>query len=744
MAEIHESIGGIHGNGMETTTFRVKGMSCSNCVLALERGIGKLPGVERVTVNLTAERMTVSFRPETLLPVEIVSKVKDLGYAAFPGDGVGQTGISRRDEARLASAWVAWSAILAVPFVFMMIAPPGMSDIGYLVLATLALLTSGATFFVGAYHAMKNRMANMDVLVALGLTAAYGYSLLIVAVPDRFPGQSHFLEVVVFLILFVRLGKYLESRAKGRATRALESLIELQTDRAILVIHGSDQEIAASEIRVGDKLRVRPGERIPIDGVLLDGYTAVDESLLTGESIPVEKEAGDPLTGATINSTGLITMRATCVGRDTVLANIIRMVEEAQADKAPIQRFADRVAAVFVPIVVAIAVATFLIWYGTVGADFGFALTCAISVLVIACPCALGLATPTAIMVGSGICLQRGILIKRASALERMANITTLLLDKTGTLTVGRPRVLSIQPFHGMDMGEALRFAAAVESGSNHPLAKAITQEAESRGLAHNMALAITEQGGCGVEGRLGEEVVRAGSLRHMLNAGIDISSADDHILNLSEKGQTAVYIAVNETLIAVIGLADAVKSDARDSVEKLRAMNLRVVMVTGDQDRAARAVFEQIGANEYVAGVLPQEKGDLVARYKSTGAIVGMVGDGINDAPALARADVGIAIGSGADIARETGDIILARNRLDDLPYVITVSRATLSKIKQNLFWAFFYNLLGVPLAAGLLYPLTGTLLKPEWASLAMAFSSVSVVSNSLLLKRLAKNPPR
>ena len=717
-------------------------MSCSNCVLALEKGISNLPGVERVTVNLTAERMAVSFRPELLLTADIVSKVKDLGYAAFPGEPSGQSKIGRRDEARLALAWVVWSAILSVPFVFMMLAPPWISDSGYLIVATLALMTSGVTFFSGAFHALKNGMANMDVLVALGLLAAYAYSLLVVAVPDQFSGQSHFLEVIVFLILFVRLGKYLESRAKGRATRALESLIELQTDRAILVVDGADREIAASEIKVGDLLRVRPGERIPIDGLLLDGYTAVDESMLTGESIPVERGPGDPLTGATVNTTGMITMRATRVGGDTVLSSVIRMVEEAQADKAPIQRFADRVAAVFVPIVVAIAVATFLIWYAAIGADFGFALTCAISVLVIACPCALGLATPTAIMVGSGICLQHGILVKRASAFERMAKLTDLLLDKTGTLTVGRPRVVGIHPFNGVGEDEVLRLAAAVETGSNHPLARAITHEAERRGLVPLSALAITEQGGRGMEGQLGEDLLRVGSARLMVAAGIDVTSADDSVERLADAGQTAVYVAINDRLAGLIGLADEIKPDAREAVGNLRKMNLHVVMVTGDQDRAARAVFDQIGADEYVAGVLPNEKGDLVLKYRNQGAVVGMVGDGINDAPALATADVGIAIGSGADIARETGDIILARNRLGDLPYAITVSRATLSKIKQNLFWAFFYNLLGVPIAAGLLFPFTGTLLKPEWASLAMAFSSVSVVANSLLLNRFSKNP--
>ena len=717
-------------------------MSCSNCVLALEKGISTLPGVERVSVNLTAERMNVSFRPEFLVTADIVSKVKDLGYAAFPGEEGGQTRIRRRDEARLALAWVVWTAILAVPFVFMMVAPIGIPDTGYLVAATLALMTSGVTFFVGAFRALKNGMANMDVLVALGLVAAYGYSLLVVAEPDQFPGQSHFLEIIVFLILFVRLGKYLESRAKGRATRALESLIELQTDQAILVVDGADRAIAASDIKVGDQLRVRPGERIPTDGLLVDGYTAVDESILTGESIPVERGPGDHLTGATVNTTGMVIMQATRVGGDTVLANVIRMVEEAQADKAPIQRFADRAAAVFVPLVVAIAGATFLIWYGAIGTDFGFALRCAISVLVIACPCAVGLATPTAIMVGSGICLQRGILVKRASALERMAKLTTLLLDKTGTLTVGRPRVVGIHPFNGVGEDEVLCLAASVETGSNHPLARAITREAEVRGLVPLPVLAITEQGGRGVEGRLGEDLLRVGSARLMVASGIDLSSANDSVGRLADAGQTAVYVTMNDSLFGLIGLADEIKPDAREAVGNLRRMNLHVVMVTGDQERAARAVFEQIGADEYVAGVLPHEKSDLVLRYTNQGAVVGMVGDGINDAPALARADVGIAIGSGADIARETGDIILARNRLDDLPYAIALSRATLAKIKQNLFWAFFYNLLGVPIAAGILYPFTGTLLKPEWASLAMAFSSVSVVFNSLLLKRIAKNP--
>jgi Cu+-exporting ATPase len=725
----------------ETQVFGIKGMSCANCALAIEKGVGALPGVQRVHVNLAAERMTVVYHPGPVSGSVIARKVKDLGYTAFSEVEAGGRQPEEKDEAKRALRWLLWTLMLAIPFVVMMLpVHAAMPESLLVVCATLALVTSGLTFFRGAYHALKNAMANMDVLVALGISAAYAFSLLVTLLPASFPGQHHFFEVVVFLILFVRLGKYLEARARRRASRALERLFELQADRARLVTGDTEQEVSASSVKTGDLVRVRPGEKIPVDGDIVEGATAVDESIVTGESVPVEKGPGDPVTGASMNITGVITVRATRVGEQTVLAQIIRMVEEAQADKAPIQRFADAVAAVFVPVVVSIAAVTFLAWYAALEAPLVFALTAAMAVLVIACPCALGLATPTAILVGSGIGLQRGILIKRASALERIAGLQILLMDKTGTLTAGQPRVTDVLPLDGMSPDELLRLAARVEHASLHPLAQAVVQETRRRGIPFAPLQDAAEEGGRGVVGQADGDVLRAGSLRLMEAALIDTAAAQAPVRSLSDQGKTAVYVARNAKLVGLIGLADTLKPEAPEAVRQLRNLGLRVILVTGDHPHAAGAVAGAAGIEEVAAGVLPHEKGDIVARYQQQGAVVGMVGDGINDAPALARADVGIAIGSGADVARETGDIILVRSRLLDVAAAVRLGRATLRKVKQNLFWAFFYNVLGIPLAAGLLYPVLGVLLKPEWAGLAMAFSSVSVVTNALLLKRVAR----
>jgi Cu+-exporting ATPase len=722
----------------QSRTFQIKGMSCANCVLAIEKGVGVLPGIQRVSVNLTAEQMTVDYLEQHVDESAIIEKVKDLGYGAFSGQDRKKKHLEQIDEARTALQWVLWTLLLAVPFVIMMLPlAVRIPNVVLIICSTLALATSGLTFFRGAYHALKNLMASMDVLVVLGLSSAYLYSLLVVFLPDTFQDQHHFFEVVVLLILFVRLGKYMEARAKGQAGRALESLAALQADRARIISGDTEREIPASDVQVGDLIRVRPGEKIPVDGEIVEGETAVDESIVTGEAIPVEKSPGDTVTGATMNTVGLLVIRATRVGEETVLSQIVRLVETAQADKAPIQRFADAVANVFVPVVVSIALITFLTWYVALDATLSFALTAAMAVLVIACPCALGLATPTAILVGSGIGLQRGILFKRASVLERIAGLQTLLLDKTGTLTSGRPKVTDVLALHGYDEQEVLRLATGVEQGSTHPLAKAVTQEAQRRQIEGYKFTEVREEGGRGISGRLNDDLLQVGSVRLMAAASINMTPIQDSVQVLQDQGKTIVYVACNQDIIGLIGLADTVRADAAAAIRRLRSLGLRLVMVTGDHERAARAVAQAVGVDEVEADVLPQEKSDLVERYQTKGEMVGMVGDGINDAPALARADIGIAIGSGADIARETGDVILVRNQLLDVERAILLGRATLRKIKQNLFWAFFYNILGIPVAAGVLYPVLGVLLKPEWAGLAMAFSSVSVVTNALFLKR-------
>lgn len=720
-------------------TFRIKGMSCANCVLAIEKELGTVEGIRSVVVNLTTESMSVAYEPETVDDQAIIDKVRDLGFAAFPDSDVSQRHSDRKLEARAAHRWVLWTLLLSFPFILSMsrLGPP-VPDVIFLINASLALITSGARFYQGAYNALKNRLANMDVLVALGISSAYLYSLLVVAIPDLFFGQKHFFEVVVFLLLFIRFGKYLEARAKDRAGKALERLLELQADRARIVQKGEEREIPASAIRVGDLMRVLPGETIPVDARVVEGRATVDESIITGESIPVVKGPGDPVNGSTINTSGVLLIKGTHVGKDTVLANIVRMVEVAQADKAPIQRFADSVSHVFVPVVLGISILTFVVWFLFIQETAVFALTAAMAVLVIACPCALGLATPTAILVGSGIGLERGILIKRASALERIARLDTVFLDKTGTLTTGHPAVTNVIPIDDFTEDDILRYAAAGEQSSTHPLAKAVVGEASNRNLELGQYSDIHEESGKGVIFQVGGHGLHVGNARLMDLAKIDRASVQAQADRMMAEGKTIAYVARDSIIIGLIGISDTVKQEAAEAVRRLKTLGIRTVMITGDHDRVARAVADMVDVDDVVSSVLPGQKSELVTQYKKGGGAVGMVGDGINDAPALATADVGVAIGSGTDVAKQTGDIILARNNLLDIERAIQLGRATLRKIKQNLFWAFFYNALGIPVAAGLLYPLFGILLKPEWAGLAMALSSVSVVTNALLLKRL------
>ena len=579
----------------------------------------------------------------------------------------------------------------------------------------------------------------MDVLVAMGITAAYGYSLLAAFHLFGVSGEVFF-ETSAMLITFIRFGKWLEARAKGKASQALRKLLQLQADRAILLEAGEEREVTASRLRVGDRVVVRPGEKIPVDGEIESGESAIDESMVTGEAVPVEKGPGDSVTGATLNSTGRLIVRATAVGEETVLAQIVRMVEEAQGDKAPIQRLADAVSNWFVPAVVAIAAVTFVAWRLAVGQEFLFSFKMAIAVLVIACPCALGLATPTAIMVGSSVGLGAGILFKRASVLENISRLDILLLDKTGTLTKGEFSVTDLVPAGGVDERELLRLAAAAESASSHPLARAVVRHAKESGIGIPEVEAVEEVGGhgllCTVDGRR----VLAGNRRLMERENVPADALDSMAEELLAGGKSLVYVAREGRLAGVVALADTLKEGAAETVGRLRRLGLRTVMITGDRREAARAVAEQVGVDAVEAEVLPGDKQKVVRRYQEEGYSVGMVGDGINDAPALAQANIGIAIGSGTDVAKETGDIILVKGDIRDVERGIRLGRKTLAKIKQNLFWAFFYNVVGIPVAAGLLYPAFGIVLKPEFAGLAMAFSSVSVVTNSLLLKRYAQ----
>lgn len=725
-------------DSLVTQTFRVKGMSCANCALAIEKGLGATDGITGVAVNLSAENMSVSYMPQTTNDLAIMARVKDLGFAAFPGTGTANPRNDRDIEASNSRHWVIWTFFLSLPFVLAMIPNAPRLPVSILLIsATLAISTSGATFFRGGYHALKNRLANMDVLVALGISSAYSFSLLVVLMPDSFAGQGHFFEVVVFLLLFIRFGKYLEARAKDRAGKALERLFELQADRARVVRNGVEVDVPASDVVVGDLLRIKTGEKLPVDGRVIEGQAAVDESIISGEFIPVEKRQGDFVTGATTNTSGLLLIEATAVGQETVLAQIVQMVATAQADKAPIQRFADSVSQVFVPVVITLALATFAIWFYLLGSTAVFALTASMAVLVIACPCALGLATPTAILVGSGIGLERGILIKRASALEHIAGLNMLLLDKTGTLTTGHPMVTDVIPVDGMSEDLLLQLAASGEQTSTHPLAEAIMLAAEERGIELHEPVNPREDSGRGVVYQLPPATIHVGNGRLMSTADIDLLPVQEAASRLMDSGKTIVFVARDGIAVGLIGITDTIKPGASEAISRLKSLGLRTAMITGDHERVGRAVADAVGIDEVISEVLPSEKSEAVVRFRNEGSRVGMIGDGINDAPALASADVGIAIGSGTDVARETGDVILVRNDLADVPRAIELGRATLRKIKQNLFWAFFYNVLGIPVAAGLLYPFFGILLKPEWAGMAMALSSVSVVSNALLLKR-------
>jgi len=717
----------------ERLSLHLGGMTCANCAATIEKGIAKVPGVFTSQVNFATEKLTVTFDGGRLNGAALCRAVEDLGYRAWLPDAGGE-----EDNARVQLAWLIFSALLTAPIMPIMWWMPfgAASHLVNGLLATVVQFTAGLTFYRGAYKSLRNKNANMDVLVALGISAAYGYSVLAVLHLFGVDGPDFF-ETSAMLITFVRFGKYLEARARGRAGQALKKLLHLRADRALLVVDGAEREVPASRLQPGDLVRVRPGEKIPVDGEVVEGSSAVDEAMLTGESLPVTKEPGQEVTGATINLTGPLLVRATRVGEATALAQIVRMVEEAQGEKAPIQRLADAVSQVFVPLVVAIALLTFLVWYFLTGAGFLFAFKSAIAVLVIACPCALGLATPTAIMVGSSVGLSAGILFKRAPVLEGVSRLQMLLLDKTGTLTRGEFALTDLLPKEADGERELLTTAAALERSSTHPLARAVVTRAEDEGSTPLTVTDLREIGGYGLRGLIDGQPVLVGNRRLMDEESIPLEPVRPDWDVWVGQGKSLVFVARAGRLLGVLALADTLKEGVPEAVRGLRGLGLKTVMVTGDRRDAALNIARQAGIDEVEAEVLPGDKREVVRRYQRQGLVVGMVGDGINDAPALAQADIGIAIGGGTDVAQETGDIVLVRGDIRDVAGSIRLGRATLRKIRQNLFWAFFYNVVGIPVAAGLLYPAFGLTLKPEYAGLAMALSSVSVVTNSLLLGR-------
>ena len=713
-------------------TLDVRGMTCANCVQTVEKTLLGIAGVKGASVNLANNRAKIEFDPSRTDHDTIIAILDAAGYPA-------REKASDHDDlqaARRELYWLIWATLLAVPIMPLMWFEPFASATLWCIagLATLSQFTAGLIFYRGAWKALRNYSANMDVLVALGITAAYGYSLAAMVPVLNLQG-SVFFETSAMLIMFIRFGKWLEARAKGKASQALRGLLELQADKACRLTDGQEENVPLEQVRVGDSLLVRAGEKIPVDGIILEGHASIDESMVTGEPVPVERKIDDPVTGATLNRNGRLLIRAERVGSDTLLARIVEMVADAQADKAPIQRLADRVSGVFVPFVVATALLTFLVWWLVAASPFLFAFRMSIAVLVIACPCALGLATPTAIMVGSGVGLRSGLLFKRASALEMAARLDMVVFDKTGTLTEGRFQVVDVVS-HEIDQRELLALAASAEASSTHPLAEAIVEHAKNNGIDFRTPGKYEETGGLGITCRVDDARIMAGSERFLTENGIDCSPLASSISEMEQGGSSLVLIAREGRLAGAIALGDIVKEDAAQTLKALARSGVRTSMLTGDRRVSAEKIAAKIGIDEIHAEVLPDQKQEVIRQLQQQSHRVAMVGDGINDAPALAQADVGIALASGTDIAKETGEVVLVRGELLDVWRAISLGRATLRKIKQNLFWAFFYNVIGIPLAAGVFYPLWGLALKPEYAGLAMAFSSVSVVTNSLLLK--------
>lgn len=716
-------------------TFGVSGLHCANCVARLEKTLLQQDGITTAVVNLAANTGFVRFDPAQQTKGSIFRIVLDAGYTPLEPE---QGAEAEADELKQQRTWFLFALFLSLPIMLTMPLHHNRA-VGWLnlILASVVQFSAGLMFYRGAWSALKGKSTNMDVLVALGTSAAWGYSLLAFF---GILGNSRdvFFETSAWLITFIRLGKYLEARARGKAGEALKKLLHLQADKARLMTDTGEKEVPASVIRVGDHVAVRPGETIPVDGEVIEGTSSVDEAMVTGESLPVSKRPGDTVTGATINRNGRLIVKATRIGEETLLAQIVRMVRDAQGDKAPIQRFADAVSAWFVPTVIALALLTFAVWLLVLKTPFLQAFTFGIAVVVIACPCAMGLATPTAIMVGSGVALSRGILVKKGSALEIIANLQVMLLDKTGTLTSGRLVMTDLVVANGVDEQQLLSCLAAAETGSNHPLAVAAVAAAQKR---HIVPLAdvvdFQEKEGHGVTCTLNGTRLAVGNLRLMEEQHVDIRHLAADADRLAGLGKSLVYVAADKTLVGIAAFSDTIKPTSAQAVAGLKQLGIHTVMITGDHAAVAAEIAAQAGVDSFEAQVLPGRKQAVVKEWQAKGLVVGMTGDGINDAPALAAADVGIAIGGGTDVAKETGDIVLIRDDLLDAVRAITVGRATLNKVKQNLFWALIYNLIGIPVAAGL-FASSGVVLKAEFAGLAMALSSVSVVLNSLLLRRI------
>lgn len=748
-----------YGAKVERVILPIRGMTCAACVKRVENALRSGKGVVSAHVNFATERASVEYLPEVVTVRGLKRAVEEAGYQVLEvqeEDLVEKERLAReRELRRLRTKWIT-GALLLAPILILMYGAAvfergiGLSrEMNFLIqffLATPVQFWAGRQFYVGFWKAARHKTSDMNTLIAIGTSAAYLYSLVVTFAPHLIMVEGLMVDVYfdtsAAIIVLILLGRFLEARAKGKTSEAIKKLIGLQPKTARVIRDAKEIDITVGEVIPGDIVIVRPGEKIPVDGIVREGYSSVDESMITGESLPVEKKAGDRVIGATINKSGTFKFEATKVGKETVLAQIVRLVQEAQGSKPPIARLADVIASYFVPAVIGMAILTFIVWY-----FFGphpsltYAFLNFIAVLIIACPCSLGLATPTSIMVGTGKGAENGILIRGAEALETAHQVTTVVLDKTGTLTKGEPSVTDIVGNGLLSEEEILSLAASAEKGSEHPLGEALVKEAQERGLTFLGVTEFQAVSGKGIEARVDSKKIILGNLRWMEERGIPLGELGEKAETFSEEGKTCMVLVVDSRAAGLFALADTLKENSKEAVQALHALGLEVVMLTGDRERTAKAIARQIGIDRVVAEVLPEMKAEAVKRFQKEGRKVAMVGDGINDAPALAQADVGIAIGTGTDVAIESADITLIGGDLRGIVTAIALSKATIRNIKENLFWAFAYNTILIPVAAGVLYPFFGILLNPIFAAGAMAFSSVTVVSNALRLRRF--NPP-
>lgn len=731
----------------------VGGLNCPSCVLAIDRVLKLTDGVLEEWGSFESGRVWVTYDAVRASQEQIIARIRQLGYTASPVvEQTPQSGHAADEETRDAAARLLVAAVFTVPVLALAMVPPllGRHDLAtppsagvylQLALASVVMFRAGRRVFGGAWRSIRNRAGDMNVLIALGTGAAFVFSTAAALAPGMFRAhriEPHvYFETAAVIITLVLTGRLLEARARSHTSDAIRRLLDLQPRTARVVRNGKQHDIPVDDVAKGDMVIVRPGEKIPVDGVVREGSSSVDESMISGESIPVDKNPGDEVIGATLNTTGSFTFEAIRVGSETTLSRIVEMVRQAQTSKAPVQKLVDVVAGYFVPVVVCVGIAAFVAWF-VFGPDpsISFAVTAFVSVLIIACPCALGLATPTSVSVGMGRGAESGVLIRRAEALQTAGMLTTVVLDKTGTITEGKPVLTDVAAAVGWDKGEALRLAASAERASEHPIAGAIVRGAGECGFDLAPPADFRAVPGGGVRATVEGKAVLVGTSGLMAERGIDTSALEDDAARLRQQGKTTVFAAVDGQAAGVLAVADTVKPGSKDAVRRLRQMGLEVMMITGDNPQTAAAVAREVGIDSVMAGVLPEDKGSQVRDLQRQGRVVAMVGDGINDAPALAQADLGIAIGAGADVAIESADITLVGGDLGGVPTAVLLSRAVMRNVRQNLFFAFVYNVLGIPIAAGALYPFTGLLLDPMIAAAAMSLSSVSVVTNALRLR--------